>query len=83
MVLFQGLILLVLGYGTLAVAYRSLTHGWLPFGPNGLKGRVEFRMADQPFAYWMAFTFYCGLGVWCVTLAFGVLSGEMEPLPWN
>lgn len=81
MALFQGLLLLVLGYGMLAVVYRSLTNGWLPFGVNGLKGRLEFRMADQPFGYWMAFVFYCAFGVWCVLLAFGVLSGQIDPLP--
>lgn len=81
MALFQGALLLVLGYGMLAVVYRSLTSGWLPFGPNGFKGRVEFRMTDQPFGYWMAFVFYCAFGNWCVFLAFGVLSGQMEPLP--
>jgi len=81
MALFQGAIFLVLGYGLLAVVYQSLSKGWLPFGPNGLKGRLEFRMKDQPFGYWMAFTLYSGLGTWCVFLAFGVLSGELEPLP--
>jgi hypothetical protein len=81
MALFEGLLLLAMGYGTLGVAYRSLGTGWLPFGPSGAGGRLEFRMDGQPFLYWMAFTFYCALGAWCLLLAFGVLSGEFAPLP--
>ncbi len=83
MALFQSLLLLAMGYGTLGVTYRSLGTGWLPFGPSGPRGRLEFRMDEQPFRYWMAFTFYCALGVWCLFLAFGVLSGELSPLPLN
>lgn len=81
MALFQGMLLLVLGYGLLGVVYRSLTKGWLPFGPNGLKGRLEFWMDRQPFGYWMAFTLYCAFGIWCVFLGFALLSGQTEPLP--
>ena len=81
MALFQGVILVIFGYGMLGVAYQSLTRGWLPFGPNGFKGQVELRMDDQPFGYWTAFTLYCAFGVWSVFLAFGVLSGQIEPLP--
>jgi len=81
MALFQGLFLLVVGYGLLAVVYRSLSTGWLPFGPNGLKGRLELSMHRQPFAYWSAFTLYCAFGVWLVFLALGMLSGHTAPLP--
>ncbi|HEX6993393.1 MAG TPA: hypothetical protein VF339_04525 [Gammaproteobacteria bacterium] len=83
MALFQGVLFLALGYGLLAVVYRSLAHGWLPFGVNGFKGRLELRMDEQPFKYWAAFTFYCAFGVWCIFLAFGVLTGAFEPLPLN
>ena len=81
MALFQGSLLLVLGYGLLAVVYRSLFHGWLPFGRNGLKGRLELSRDRQPIWYWSAFTFYCAFGVWLVFLAFALLTGQMEPLP--
>jgi len=81
MALFQGLLLLFLGYGLLGVAYRSLTRGWLPFGPKGLTGRLELSMDRQPLGYWIAFTFYCAFGVWCAFLAFGLLLGHAKPLP--
>ena len=81
MALFQGLLFLVLGYGVLGVVYQSLTNGWLPFGTNGFKGRLEVRRDAQPLGYWTAFILYCAFGVWCVFLAFGVLSGQTEPLP--
>ncbi|HEX6998762.1 MAG TPA: hypothetical protein VF322_11495 [Gammaproteobacteria bacterium] len=81
MALFQGTLFLVMGYGLLVVVYRSLTKGWLPFGPNGFKGRLELWMDRQPFGYWSAFTLYCVLGLYCVFLAFGLLSGQTEPLP--
>ncbi len=38
-------------------------------------------MDAQPLGYWTALILYCGFGVWCVFLAFGVLSGQTEPLP--
>src|SRR5690606_36849205 len=62
MALFQGLLFLVLGYGMLGVVYQSLSKGWLPFGANGFKGRLELRMKDQPFGYWTAFTLYSAFG---------------------
>lgn len=43
MTLFQGLFFLVLGIGILLIVYQSLSGGLLPFGPNGFKGRLEFR----------------------------------------
>lgn len=81
MTLFQGLLLATLGYGLLAVVYRSLSTGWLPFGRNGFKGRLELHRATQPFAYWSAYTFYSGFGVWAVFLGLGILMGRLEPLP--
>ena len=81
MALFQGGLLLILGYGMLGVVYQSLSKGWLPFGTNGFKGRLELHMATQPFGYWTAFTLYSCFGVWCVLLGFGILSGQAEPLP--
>ncbi|HEX7081472.1 MAG TPA: hypothetical protein VF329_10695 [Gammaproteobacteria bacterium] len=81
MALFQGVLLLVVGYGMLGVVYRSLTKGWLPFGRNGFKGRLELRMDESPVGYWTAYTLYCAFGLWCVFLALGVLSGRIEPLP--
>ena len=81
MAFFQGARLLVLGYGMLGMVYPSLTKGSLPVGANGFKGRLEVHMAKQPFGYWSEFTFYCAFGVWLVFLAFGVLSGQVEPLP--
>ena len=83
MALFQGLLLLVLGYGLLGVVYRSLSRGWLPFGSNGFKGRLELHMAAQPFGYWSAFTMYSGFGFWCVFCGLGIISGRIEPLPLN
>lgn len=81
MALFQGVLLLIFGYGMLGVVYRSLSKGWLPFGSNGFKGRLEVHMTARPFGYWAVFTLYCAFGIWCVFLAFGVLSGHVEPLP--
>jgi len=81
MTLFQGALLLILGYGLLAVVYRSLATGWLPFGTNGFKGRLEVHRATQPFGYWSAYTFYSGFGVWFVFLGLAILNGRLEPLP--
>src|SRR5690606_22619716 len=77
MVLFQGLLLLFFGYGLLIVVYQSLDKGWLPCGPNGFKGRLEFRIAEQPLRYWLMFAVYSAGGLWCLFTAFGILSGHL------
>jgi hypothetical protein len=83
MALVQGLLLLFFGIGLLLVVYQSLEAGWLPCGPNGFKGRVEFSRRQQPLAYWLMFSAYCAGGLWCMFTGLGVLSGQIEPLPLN
>jgi hypothetical protein len=80
--LFQGLLFLFFGVGLVVVAIRSLTSGWLPCGPNGFKGRLEFRRKDQPFRYWLMFAVYGVAGFWLAGYAVGILSGAVPPLPW-
>ena len=81
MAIFQGLLFLFFGAGLLVVVYQSLARGWLPCGPNGFKGRVEFRRDTQPFGYWLMFVVYAVLGLWLLVLALGILSGQTDPLP--
>lgn len=49
--LFQGVLFLISGAGLVAVAFRSVASGWLPCGPNGLRGRLELRRSDNPPGY--------------------------------
>ncbi|HEY7743253.1 MAG TPA: hypothetical protein VIA19_09425 [Burkholderiales bacterium] len=72
---------LVLGVGLLAVDYRSLSRGWLPCGPNGFKGRLEFHRAEQPFFFWLMFSVYGTAGMLLTVFAIRVLLGSVEPLP--
>lgn len=81
MVIFQGLILLVFGAGLLRVDYQSLSRGWLPCGPKGLKGRLEFRRDQQPYWYWLMFGIYAAAGTALISLAVRILTGHAEPLP--
>lgn len=81
MALFQGLFLSLIGLGLLAVTYQSLERGWLPCGPNGLRGRVEVRRRTQPIGYWVLFALYALFGLWVLRLGVGVLFGSIEPLP--
>jgi hypothetical protein len=83
MALFQGALFLFFGAGLLAVTYRSFTTGWLPSGPNGLKGRLEFRRSEQPFGFWLMFVLYSIGGVALFVLGVRVLLGVTEPLPLN
>ena len=53
MTIFQGLLFLFFGVGLLLVNYRALTSGWLPCGPNGIKGRLEFRRDTSPLMFWL------------------------------
>ncbi len=79
--LVQGGLLLVLGVGVLAIALRSLATGWLPCGPRGLDGRVEFRRDDQPGLYWLMFAVYAAGGLAVAIYSLGVLLGTNPPLP--
>lgn len=81
MALFQGLLFLVFGLGLLAVDYQSLRKGWLPCGPNGRKGRLEFHRDRQPFAYWLMFLVYAVAGAWLTVFALQLLAGSAQPLP--
>jgi hypothetical protein len=81
MALFQGIFFLVLGLGLLGVAYQSLARGWLPFGSNGLKGRLEWRRDEQPALFWLAWALYAAAGLVMAVFALGLLLGVGAPLP--
>jgi len=81
MALFQGVFFLLLGAGLMLVAYQGITRGWLPFGPNGLKGRLEFNKGEQPFAFWVAFGLYMAAGLALTIYALRLLAGMGTPLP--
>lgn len=83
MAIFQGILFLILGGGLLLVAWRSLKTGWLPCGPNGLKGRLEFTREHQPLRYWLMFALYGVGGLWLLVFALRLLAGVAEPLPLN
>jgi len=81
MVLFQGLFFSVIGLGLLAVSYQSLGRGWLPYGPNGFRGRVEVQRRTQPVAYWTLLAGYTLFALWVLRYGVGILFGTMDPLP--
>lgn len=81
MTLLQGLFFLVLGIGILLIAYQSLSRGWLPFGPNGFKGRLEFRRDEQPQVFWLLFVLYAAAGIALTVFALRLLAGSAAPLP--
>jgi hypothetical protein len=83
MAIFQGLLFLFFGAGLLLLDYRALSSGWLPCGPNGLKGRLEFRKDQQPVRFWLMFVLYGAGGVWLVIFAIRLLAGHVDPLPLN
>ncbi len=81
MAIFQGIFFLVLGLGLLGVAYQSLARGWLPFGSNGFKGRLEWRRDEQPGLFWLAWAMYAAAGLVMAVFALGLLLGVSTPLP--
>jgi hypothetical protein len=81
MVLFQGLLFLTFGVGLLVLDYQSLVRGWLPCGSNGFKGRLEFRKAERPAAFWTLFGMYLIAGIALIILALRILAGSTAPLP--
>ena len=81
MALFQGIFFLILGLGLLGVAYQSLARGWLPFGSNGFKGRLEWRRDEQLGLFWLAWAMYATAGLVMAVFALGLLLGESTSLP--
>jgi len=81
MAVIQGLLFLFFGVGLLIMDWQSLAKGWLPCGPNGLKGRLEFRRDEQPLAFWLMFAVYGAGGMWLTVFALRLLAGNAEPLP--
>ncbi len=83
MAIFQGILFLFFGIGLLLVDYRSLASGWLPCGPNGLRGRVEIYRNKNPAGFWLMFAVYGAGGFWLLTFSLRLLAGAAEPLPLN
>jgi hypothetical protein len=81
MKLFQGLIFLVFGVGLLLMVYQSLSSGWLPCGPKGISGRLEFRKDERPLLFWLLFVLYALAGLALTIFALRLLLGGAEPLP--
>ncbi len=81
MATFQGLLFLVLGIGLLFVVYQSLSRGFLPCGPKGLSGRLEFRRDEEPLLFWLLFLLYALAGLALAIFAVRVLAGSAAPLP--
>jgi hypothetical protein len=81
MALFQGLFFLILGVGLLLMDYQSLSKGWLPCGPKGLRGRLELRKDQQPLLFWLLFVLYATAGIALTTLALRLVAGMATPLP--
>lgn len=78
---FQAIFFLLLGLGLLLLDFQSLRRGWLPCGPNGLQGRLEFHRDRQPVCYWLMFLVYGGAGIALVLFALRLLMGAADPLP--
>lgn len=83
MAIFQGVLFLILGVGLLVIDYQSLGKGWLPCGPKGFNGRLEFRRDTHAVRYWLMFVMYGVAGLWMTVFAIRVLIGHAEPMPWQ
>lgn len=83
MAIVQGLVFLFFGVGLLLVDYQSLSRGWLPCGPKGFSGRLEFRKNEQPALFWLMFLVYGAAGIALIVFAVRLLLGNAEPLPLN
>lgn len=81
MAVFQGLLLSVLGLGLLGITYQSLGRGWLPYGPGGVRRRIEVQRRTQPVAYWSLFLGYTLFALWVLRQGVGILFGTVAPLP--
>lgn len=71
---------LIMGTGLLLVVRQTLSTDWLPHGSNGLRGRVELRLSEQPFRYWIIFSGYSAAGIGWAIFALCLLIGHTQPL---
>ena len=81
MAMFQGLFLLVMGVLLSAFLYQSHTRGWLPFGSNGFKGRVEIQKIDNPIGFWIVFILYSVGALSIIIYSLLILGHIAPPLP--
>lgn len=81
MALFQGVFLLVVGMGLLAMDYQSLGKGWLPNGSKGFMQGNGVSRDEQPLDYWMMFILYGAAGTWAIITGVQILTGHIPPLP--
>lgn len=81
MATFQSIFFLIFGIGLVGVAWRSLSTGWLPCGPNGFKGRLQIEREAQPLFYWVLFASYTAAGLALTVFAVRLLAGWAAPLP--
>ena len=78
--LVQGAIFLFSGAGLLVMVWRSLSVGYLLFGP-GIGSRSEVHRDRSPLGYWLVFAIYGVAGIWLTIFALRLLLGLAEPLP--
>ena len=83
MAIFQGIFLLIMGILLSVITLRSLKSGWLPFGSNGLKGRLEIKRAEKPVGFWLVFLFYAGGSVAITIYGLFILFGISAPMPMS
>ena len=81
MLVFHGVLFLLMGAGGCGVCAQSLRTGWLPMGPNGLRGRFEVRREGNPVGCWLLFATYTGGGGAMALFGLRLLFGLAEPLP--
>lgn len=77
---FQALFFLFIGGGLVFVAVRSLRSGRLPFGADGLRGRLMLSRGGSP-GYWLAFALYLTAGLGLLAFGLCILLGWAAPLP--
>lgn len=81
MAIVQGLFLLAIGILLFVVTYQSLGKGWLPFGSNGIRGRLEVQREVSPAAFWAVFALYGFASVAVTLYAVLILIRVCPPLP--
>ncbi len=72
---------MVIGALLSLMTLRSLKSGWLPFGSNWFKGRLEIRKDEKSLGFWLVFLFYaCGsaaITIYGLLILFGISA----PMP--
>jgi len=77
----EGLFFLLLSVILLIFVYTTPARGWVPFGVNPLRGKINFERYENPFGFWLVLSIYGCLSLALLVVSILIIFGIIPPLP--